>query len=83
MSIFDEIIFLSDYVEVGRTYDSCVSVRKFLLDNFRDSQISSNIQILHKACLMVIDNTIHMLNKKNQTIHPRMLKAKDTISSFK
>ena len=28
MSIFDEVIFLSDYIEEGRSYPSCVSVRR-------------------------------------------------------
>ena len=33
MSIFDEIIFIADYAEAGRSYESCIEVRNYLLDN--------------------------------------------------
>ncbi len=82
MSVFDEIIFISDYVEDGRTHESCVQVRNFIFDNFIDSQFEHNVKILHSACIMAIDYTIDMLKARNQNVHPRMLEAKNAISSL-
>ena len=33
MSIYEKIIFISDYIEPNRTYESCVKVRKIAQDN--------------------------------------------------
>lgn len=82
MSVFDEIIFLSDYVESGRRYQSCIAVRSYLFSHLIEGEIDRNLTVLHKACIMLIDFTVAYLTEKNQYIHPRMLKAKKAISSL-
>ena len=72
MSIFDEIIFISDYSEAGRTYPSCIDVRNYLLRNIKaDKDSRDNIFSLHKASLMAIDSTIDSLSRRGEKIHSR------------
>ena len=40
MSLFDEIIYISDYAESGRTYFTCIEVNKFLLENISKDKTS-------------------------------------------
>lgn len=79
MSIFDEIIFIADYIEDGRTYSSCVTTRNFLYNNFNEFDFSSNRVALHKAVLMSIDFTIESLRKKQMFIYPRIFDAREAI----
>lgn len=80
MSIFDEIIFISDYSEAGRTYLSCIDVRNYLLKNLKvDKDSKDNIFHLHKASLMAIDSTIESLNRRGEKIHSRTYSTKKYI----
>lgn len=77
MSVFDEIIFISDYAEEGRTYRTCVEVRKYLFDNIRkENSNSDNINSLHKASLKSIVSTIDSITNRNQMIHSETLLTK-------
>ena len=72
MSIFDEIIFISDYSEAGRTYPSCIDVRNHLLRNVKLGKNSKdNITFLHSASLMAINSTIDSLGRRGEQIHSR------------
>ena len=65
MSVFDEIIFLSDFIEDTRTYDSCVKLRNFVWDNMSGSDFNLNLHVLHAACIEAIDSTvINLINNK-------------------
>ena len=65
MSVLDEIIFLADFIEETRKYDSCVNLRNFVWCNITDN-LQSNLKLLHTACVKAIDFTILNLieNKK-------------------
>lgn len=82
MSVFDEIIFISDYVEDGRTYDSCVTARSFLFDSLNPGDVESNLSALHRACIMSIDFTVEALEKKKRFVHPRILLAKQYLTTL-
>ena len=82
MSIFDEIIFISDYIELGREYSSCIAVREFLYSHLKNGDFQSNLLALHKACIMSIDFTVKSLEDKNRFVHPRMLDAKKFLNSY-
>lgn len=82
MSIFDEIIFISDFVEAGREYESCIKTREFLYGNLGCDGIRRNETALHKACLMSIDYTLENLRRRSAFIHPQILKAKNTLLSL-
>lgn len=72
MSVFDEIIYISDYAEAGRTYPSCQSVRKYLLEHLSsDKSYSDNVRALHVALLSSIDSTIDSLTRRNEKINSK------------
>lgn len=53
MSIYEEIIFISDYIEPNRTYESCIRVRPIAFES------------LHQAIYMAIDDSITY----NESVH--------------
>lgn len=81
MSVFDEIIFLADYIENGRTYKDCVQTREFMLSSMVDGDISANVNALHKACIMSIDRTCKSLIEKGKTVNPKCLDARKALLS--
>lgn len=83
MSIFDEIIFLSDYTEEGRTYPTCRQVREYLLDNIREENaLEENLFALHSATLDAIEFTIESLRKRGEKIHQKTLVTKSYFQSI-
>ena len=77
MSIFDEIIFIADYVEDGRSYQPCVSVR----DKLFSSLLEEGVTALHKACVEAIRNTECSLIEKGKTVNPISALAKTSLLS--
>ncbi len=65
MSVFDEIIFLADYIEETRSHESCVILRKFVLTEMKNGDAERNTKVLHEACVKAIDNTVlHLIDRK-------------------
>ncbi len=81
MSVFDEIIFLADYIEMGRTYKDCIETREFMLSSMVDGDIAGNVNALHKACVMSIDRTCKSLFEKGKPVNPKSLDAKKSLLS--
>ena len=82
MSVFDEIIFISDYAEENRKYISCKEVREYLLININKSNSQEkNITILHKASLLAINSTIDSLTRKGESINSRTVLTKQYLES--
>ncbi len=82
MSVFDEIIFIADYIEEGRTYDSCIAVRDFLYSSFEVQQsMEECISLLHKAVIMALDYTIIDLLKKKKIISDRTVLTRNAFIS--
>ena len=81
MSVFDEIIFLADFIESGRKYPDSVSTAKFVLDSMKKDSFDDNIKILHRACVMEIDSTVAHLNSLGKPICQRTLLARAAILS--
>lgn len=80
MTLFDKIIFISDYVEEGRTYDSCLKVREYLLGSLSgNNEDDVNIRILNNAIVMSIDYTADALNSKGIKINCRSENTKRSI----
>ena len=76
MSVFDEIVFLADFIEDTRPYDVCISLRNELLPALKKGRIEENQMHLHKAALKMTDFTIDYLNKRQRHVHSAMLSAK-------
>ena len=78
MSIFDEIIFVADYVEDGRKYDSCIAVRDDLFDSFSSSfDREECIMHLHNATIAILENTIVHLIKNKQVLNERTVATRN------
>ncbi|MCM3725202.1 bis(5'-nucleosyl)-tetraphosphatase (symmetrical) YqeK [Neobacillus cucumis] len=58
MTLLEKVIYLADYIEPGRHFPGVEEVREIANEN------------LEKAIIKAIQNTIHFLMKKNQTIYP-------------
>lgn len=77
MSLFDEIIYISDYAEEGRTYPACCEVREYLLKNVNiDNNYEDNVKALHIASLSSIEHTIESLTKRNEKINSKTFLTK-------
>lgn len=83
MSVFDEIIFISDYAEEGRTYRTCIEVRNYLYDNIRkEKALCDNIRSLHIASLKSIASTVEALTRRNEMINTRTLLTKSYLDDI-
>ncbi len=79
MSLFDEIIFVSDYVEEGRTYDSCKLVRKALWDSLKTNDREAIEKALHRAVVESMNFTMAKLLEERKHFDEKMLL---TINAF-
>ena len=80
MTVFDEIIFLADYIEEGRTYKSCINLRNYVLENMSDD-IFSNLKHLHIACIRSINATEQALIAKGKRISKKTEMVKKSLES--
>lgn len=78
MSIFDEIVFISDYIEPGRTYATCIDVRDALnADIIAAHSREDRLLALHKATLAALDNTIKAITSFGGILHSTTLETRD------
>ena len=81
MSLFDEIIFIADFIEDGRKYDVCREARRDLLSSLEgETDVEKKLCILHLSVLRVIDFTIKYLENKGKAVNSRMLLARKSIA---
>ena len=80
MSRFDEIILLADYIEEGRKYERCVTLRReFLLSLENAEDVSDAILALHKAVAKSLDNNIQEFVSRGKAFHQRTGLTRDAI----
>ncbi len=78
MSLFDEIIFISDFIEEGRTYPSCTETREILLSEICSScDLKEKIKALHRSVVLCIEFTISFLKQRGMRINSRTIKTKN------
>ena len=83
MSVFDEIIFISDYTEEGRTYRTCTEVREYLLSHIKnENSEADNLTVLHTASLRSIEATVQSLAHRQERINTRTLKTKKYLENI-
>ena len=80
MSIFEEIIFLSDYIEEGRTYEDSVAVRQELLSSLSEDR-RKNLKALHRATFSSLERTVSHLEAAGKRINFKTLLTKSAFSS--
>lgn len=78
MSLFDEIIFIADYIEENRKHPNCIKVRDDLYRSFDFSQNKEEcISHLHNATVQALDFTISNLLKNGNIINLRTVKTRN------
>lgn len=79
MSLFDEIIFVADYIEDTRVYPECIKARDELFSSF-SSDREKNVSALHRCALSELLNTAEHISKRSGTLNPR---TEETIKYIK
>lgn len=77
MTLFDRIIFLSDYIEDTRSYPSCIAVREELYRDLASGE--PPMRALERAMLRTIDETLQFLIKKGSFISELTLRTRNAI----
>ena len=80
ISLFDKIIFLSDYIEDGRMHDNCIKTAEFVRNNIKpEKTLEENIKYLNQAIVMAVDFTIATVIKRNEKPHSLTLAMKSSL----
>ncbi len=80
MTVFDEIIFLADYIEEGRKYESCVKLREDFLKKLEKAENEEQaILLLHGAVASSLRNSMNELSKRGLRSHSSTRLAYDAI----
>ncbi len=83
MSLFSEILFVSDYIEEGRAYFESISVRNVLFDKIsRAGSIDERIKALHFATVLCINNTLESLKRRGLVPDERSIKTKKAFEAL-
>ncbi len=79
MTLFEEIIFVADYVEEGRKYPECKAARERLFSSLDPHSREKSIGALHECAYEELKNTQAHLSKKGAHMNSRSLRAMDWI----
>ena len=80
MSVFDEIIFIADFVEDGREYVACKEIRNLLFSRLSAAESREEcLKILHLMVVEVIDFTFKYLEERGKSVNSRMILAKKAV----
>ena len=80
MSVFDEIILLSDYIEEGRSYSNCIELRESFLAELEESECYDEaVLALHRAVYKSLDNNIKEFISRGKSFHVRTMLTHDAI----
>ena len=77
MSVFDKIIFVSDYAEDTRIYSSCIKVREFLFGGIEELNAEERLKRLDDAFSASINGVLEALTRMGQPINSRIYEAKN------
>lgn len=77
MSLFDRIIFISDFIEENRTYPSCIETREFLVNALNKAETyTEKIAALNKTVYLSCKFVILNLERQNLPVNSRTEKTK-------
>lgn len=80
MSIFDEIIYLADYIEENRVYPMCIEVREFYNEaSAKAGCIDEQILALHLASIKALDNTIKEFTSRGKSYNQMTKLTRDSL----
>lgn len=82
MSLFEEIIFLADYVEETRKHTSCIEERHRLHSELESADRSEMRRVIRRSVHRVLNATVNYLTEKQVFIHPLTLDALEYYRTF-
>ena len=78
MSVFDRIVFIADYVEELRSYDSCIEVRSMLFSTLSEKNTAEeNEYALNKAVVASLGFTENEVLKRGRKLNYRSRETKE------
>lgn len=81
MTLFDEVIFLSDFIEDTRTHTPCKELRKYFFDNTKIGAFDENVKLLHIASVKSIDYTLKSLAERNLPVNSKCILTRNALLS--
>ncbi len=73
MTIFDELLYLSDYIEPTRTYPECLALREYFWGGYEGA--ADKELHLHRTVRRALWDTVEELRGKNIVVFPATLDA--------
>ena len=78
MTVFEAIIYLADYIEAGRTFSDCLTLREFFYKNIGNAKKSDDkLEVLRKTMLFSFNLTIKNLIEEGKKIDFDTIKARN------
>ena len=77
MTLFEKIIFLSDYIEDTRVFDSCIRVRSMMFSGFESLTYREKLKRIDECCVAAIDGALEALTRLKRPINSKMYNTKD------
>ena len=77
MSLISKLLFLADYIEVGRRWESCKTARERFYSNVEASD--DKIRVLDETLLEILESTEEHLSESGKKVHPDAARCKDFI----
>lgn len=74
MSIIDKLLYLCDYIEPTRNYESCKNLRSYFYDGLDKENLNDH---LNETLIRSFDDTIVHLIDKNAYIHPLTISSRN------
>lgn len=83
MTTFDKIIFVSDYTEDTRVFESCIRVRELLFNGIDSLSAEERLERLDAAVLGAINGALDALKRMGQPINSKIYIAKKYLEKKK
>ena len=78
MSLCESILFLADFIEETRTFESCVELRRFFYDGYgKAADEASRQTLLYDTMILAFDMTLRELTSEGMPIHPDTVAARN------
>jgi predicted HD superfamily hydrolase involved in NAD metabolism len=78
MTLFESIIYLADYIEDTRTFEDCITLRKFFYESIEKADsYEQKIEALRKTMVLSFDFTIKNLIDEGKLIDFDTIKARN------
>lgn len=78
MSLFEMLIYLADYIEDTRTFEDCVTLRKYFYDSIADARTEDErMDVLQRTMIMSFDMTVKNLIDEGSLIDRDTVEARN------